>query len=246
MGNVHVGSIHTNQYNSDQTWVQGRYNRLARLYDMIMAVPEGALWARHRRKLLTLARGDVLEVGVGTGTNLRYYAPTCKLTLVDLSRSMLRRARRRANSFGLQANYAALDAQDLPFADNSFDTVVASLALSSLPDPVRSIQEMARVCRPEGRVLLLETGRSNKKWIGSWQDRKAHRMAKIFGTQWNREPLKLIEEAGLPVVSVKRTFLGIIHRLVLDPTIANGNGNSNGNGKSNGNGNGHGNGHGHA
>ena len=142
---------------------------------------------------------------------------------------------------------SALPLAPLVASQTSNQLSSSSLALSSLPDPVQAIQEMARVCKPDGRVLLLESGRSNRKWLGTWQDKRVRRHAKFFGTHMNRDPLQLVEEAGLPVLNAKRTFWGILHHLVLDPTADNGNdnGHANGNGNGNGHSNGNGNGNGH-
>jgi hypothetical protein len=76
---------------------------------------------------------------------------------------------------------------------------------------------MARVCRTDGRILLLEHGRSKQGWLGDWQDRKADRHALRLGCRWNREPLDLISQAGLTLISSQRTFLGIFHEIEARP-----------------------------
>ncbi len=76
-------------------------------------------------------------------------------------------------------------------------------------DPVAALREMARVCRPAGHILLLEHGRSDRDWLGRWQDRRADRHAKRFGCQWNREPLNLVRQAELALTDARRTFFGI-------------------------------------
>lgn len=109
------------------------------------------------------------------------------------------------------------DSAALPFPDATFDTVVDSLTVCTYPDPVATLRELARVCRPGGRLLLLEHGRSSVGWIGRLQDRQADRHARTLGCRWNREPLELVREAGLVPVEAERSFLGVFHRIVAQP-----------------------------
>ena len=98
----------------------------------------------------------------------------------------------------------------------SFDTVVSSLTTCTFPNPVAALQDMARVCRTNGKILLLEHGRSNREWLGRLQDRRADRHAQQLGCHWNREPLKLVREAGLKVSNSQRLFFGVFHRIAAD------------------------------
>jgi ubiquinone/menaquinone biosynthesis C-methylase UbiE len=107
---------------------------------------------------LQQASGKVLEVAVGTGKNLNYYPRGCRIIAVDLSREMLNIARNRAAKLAKQVSFLVADAEALPFPDNSFDTVVSSVSTCTFPNPVAALKEIARVCRPEGKVLLLEHG----------------------------------------------------------------------------------------
>jgi ubiquinone/menaquinone biosynthesis C-methylase UbiE len=97
----------------------------------------------------------------------------------------------------------AADAENLPFRDKSFDTVVSSLSTCTFPDPVAALEETARVCSLAGKVLLLEHGRSDCERIGRWQDRHEDLFAEPFGCHWNREPLRLVRDAGLKVISAR-------------------------------------------
>lgn len=190
-----------------------KYDRFARWYDWVEGVPDllGVKWLR--RRLLRNASGTVLEVAVGTGKNLLYYPRGCRITGIDVSREMLQVARRRAASLSMDVSLSLADAAGLPFRDRCFDTVVSSLSTCTFPYPARAIREMARVCRPGGRMLLLEHGRSDREWLGRWQDRHVDRFAKPLGCHWNRKPLELVEQAGLKVVRAQRTFFGIFHQI---------------------------------
>ncbi len=113
--------------------------------------------------------------------------------------------------------FSLTDAEALSFSDKSFDTVVSSLSTCTFPHPVAALQEMARVCRPGGRILLVEHGRSEREWLGHWQDRHADQFAKPMACHWSRETLKLVREAGLKVVAVQRFFFGIFHEIQAEP-----------------------------
>jgi phosphatidylethanolamine/phosphatidyl-N-methylethanolamine N-methyltransferase len=142
----------------ENDFVEGVYDKLAKVYDLTFGptLHPGRLQAIQRMGIT----GDdrVLEVGVGTGINLSLYPPSCEITGIDFSDSMLEKARDRVARGGLrQARMRLLqmDAADLKFADDSFDIVYAPYLISVVPDPVKVAQEMCRVCRPGGRIIFL-------------------------------------------------------------------------------------------
>ena len=191
--------------------IRRKYDKFARWYDLMDGIPEVLGVRRLRRRLLQRASGKVLDIAVGTGRNLRYYPKTCKITAVEFSEAMLDVARNKAARLGLTIPFLLMDAERLAFPDQCFDTVVSSLSLCTFPDPATALREMARACHPAGRILLLEHGRSAREWLGHWQDRRADRHAKALGCRWNREPLDLVRQAGLKLVTAQRVFFGIIH-----------------------------------
>lgn len=199
--------------------ISQKYDRFARWYDIVEGVPDVLLGVRElRKRLLQHARGRILEVAVGTGKNLRHYpGPLREMTAVDLSQGMLDGARVRAEKLSLDLSFAVMDAEALSFPDKTFDTVVSSLTMCTFPDPIAALSQMRRVCKPEGKILLLEHGRSDREWLGRWQDRRDERHARQLGCHWNRKPLALTQKAGLGVVSVRRTFLGVFHEIVATP-----------------------------
>jgi len=190
------------------------YDRVARWYDLAEALPNLLGIRRLRRHLVRTAEGRVLEVAVGTGANLQHYAGIARLTAVDASFEMLLRARKRAREHMLPADFVVADAQQLPFADNEFDTVVSTLSVCTFPEPVRALREMRRVVSTAGRILLLEHGRSSHEWIGRWQDRRTPAHVARIGCHPNRDPLALAREAGLGVLKARRVFLGIVFVMV--------------------------------
>lgn len=198
--------------------IRQRYEKLALWYDLIEGIPELLGVRKLRRGLLQRASGKVLEIAVGTGKNLPYYPKTCRITAVDLTPAMLDIARKRATRLGLNIDFQVMDGETLIFPDQSFDTVVSSLTLCTFTDPMAALREMARVCRADGRILLLEHGRSDHEWLGRWQDRRASKHAERFGCCLNREPHDFVRNAGLEVATARRYFFGIFHVLEAIPS----------------------------
>ena len=146
--------------------VMGRL--FAAMYDRMMEGTEEAGLRDHRRALLAQARGRVLEIGAGTGHNLELYGPeVTELVLTEPERAMVKRLRARAGA----REIVEAPAEALPFADDSFDTVVSTLVLCTVRDPDRAISEIRRVLRPDGRLLVLEHVRSEDAKLARWQDR---------------------------------------------------------------------------
>jgi phosphatidylethanolamine/phosphatidyl-N-methylethanolamine N-methyltransferase len=140
----------------ENDFVAGVYDKLAKVYDIIFGptLHPGRLRAIERMDIQSGER--VLEVGVGTGINLSLYPKNCSVTGIDFSESMLEIARERAERKDIRnVRLLQMDAADLKFADNAFDIVYAPYLISVVPDPVQVAHEMRRVCRPGGRVILL-------------------------------------------------------------------------------------------
>lgn len=197
--------------------IRRKYARIAPWYDLLEGALEILAVRRLRRELLRGARGRILDVAAGTGRNLRFTPRDTRLVLTDFSPEMLCVARRRANGLGRSPAFLLADAEVLPFHDDSFDTVVSSLALCTYVDPLAALAEFSRVCRPSGRILLLEHGRSDRPWLGRFQDRRAERHARVLGCHWNREPAQLVAAAGLHVLSARRLLLGTLHAIEASP-----------------------------
>jgi ubiquinone/menaquinone biosynthesis C-methylase UbiE len=197
--------------------ISQKYDQFARWYDWVEGIPDLLGISRLRRRLLRRASGKVLEVAAGTGKNLKFYHSDCRIIALDLSLEMLNIARKRATKLALNISFVLGDSEALPFPDKSFDTVVSSLSACTFPNPVAALREMARVCRSDGKILLLEHGRSDREWLARFQDRHADQFAKPLGCHWNREPLNLVRQAGLGINEARRTFFGILHQIEAVP-----------------------------
>jgi ubiquinone/menaquinone biosynthesis C-methylase UbiE len=197
--------------------ISEKYDRFARWYDLVEEIPNVLGVRKLRRRVLQRASGKVLEVAVGTGKNIPYYPRRCRIIAMDVSREMLNVAMQRAAKLSMDVSFSLADAAALPFPDKRFDTVVSSLTICTFPNPVAALREMARVCKPSGRILLLEHGRSDRKWLGRWQDRREESFANLLGCHWNREPLEIARLADLGVIAAWRTFFGIFHLIEAQP-----------------------------
>ena len=137
--------------------IRTTYDRRAPSYDKTVGFTERLFLGDLRRAFGSALRGETLEVAVGSGLNLPSYTPAVTRAVgTDLSGGMLAEARKRARELDLPMRFVQMDAQRLAFPDASFDCVAISLALCTIPDPVAALRELARVCRPGGRVVLLE------------------------------------------------------------------------------------------
>lgn len=194
-----------------------KYDSIAVRYDRAERIAERLLFGRLRRDIFSRARGDVLEVAAGTGRNLEFYPRGCHVTAIDVSQGMLDIARQRANELGLAVDFHLMDGAALDFPDDRFDTVTSSLSTCTFPDPLAVLREMRRVCKPDGRIQLLEHGRSSVRLFGWLQDRLADRQARAFGCHWNREPRQLVERASLRLVSDRTSLFGVVHVVETGP-----------------------------
>ncbi len=181
-----------------------RYNRIAPLYDAMEALVERSRFRVWRERLWSqVVPGHILEVGVGTGKNMRYYPAGAAVTAIDLSERMLERARQRAQSMGVNVSLHLMDVQHLTFPDNTFDAAVATFVFCSVPDPVLGLQEMARVVRFGGDIWLLEHVRVDKPVIGTLMDLMNPLVVRIVGANINRRTVENVRRAGLEIVSVE-------------------------------------------
>ena len=185
------------------------YDRQARYFDVGMGLGERLLLGRLRRRVLTEARGEVLEIGVGSGASLSYYPSGCKVTGLDLSSGMLGRARRRADKLGLDAVFFQGDAQRLPFEDAAFDTCVSQLSLCTVPEPLAALRELGRVCKPGGRILLMEHTTSLNPALGKVCRYFGPMLTRGAACHPNRPIVELVAQAGLRIERSERHVAGI-------------------------------------
>ncbi len=201
--------------------VQHYYEQIAHRYDEYVGYFERLLVGDGRRWVCSQAGGDVLELAIGTGRNLPYYPSDVRLTGVDLTPAMLEIARERARALGREVDLRRGDAQALDLPDAQFDTVVATLALSSIPDERQALAETRRVLRPGGRLLLLEHVRSPLLPVRLLQRLLDPLFVRCYGDHLLREPLDHLAALGFVVERGERSKGGMIERLVARMPAAN-------------------------
>jgi ubiquinone/menaquinone biosynthesis C-methylase UbiE len=188
-----------------------RYDRQMNFFDRVLFA-DGRQWA------CSQARGDVLEIAIGTGRNLAHYPSGTRLTAIELSPEMLAIARRRAADLGIEADLREGDAQALEFADDSFDTVVLTLALCTIPDDRAAVREVRRVLRPGGRFVLLEHVRSPVLPVRAVQRLLDPLSVRFEADHLTREPLDYLAAEGFEIDSVQRLKWGIVERVIAHPS----------------------------
>ena len=184
------------------------FDKQAPKYDQSMSRFERLLFAGNREWVCGQAKGDVLELAAGTARNLPYYPAGVRVTGVELSPEMAELGRKRAEELGREIEMLVGDAEALDFPDQSFDTVVCTYGLCTIPDDAAAVREAKRVLRPGGRILLAEHVRSPNPVVRTIQrvlEPFAHRFG---GDHLLREPLDHLAQEGFLVEKVKRSKAG--------------------------------------
>lgn len=171
----------------------------------------------YRRQQFEKADGRVLDVACGTGRNFRYLRDGTDLVGIDISTEMLVHARDELDRLPLNGAVQQMDAQALEFPDDSFDTVISSFSTCTFPDPITALEEMQRVCKPSGQILLLEHSRSNVAPVAWIQDWRAESHYEKAGCRLNHEPLQTVQQTELTVVDAEESFFGLITRINAAP-----------------------------
>src|SRR5438132_4250890 len=185
----------------------GSYDRSASRWDVLLRLDRGRRWVCER------AQGQVLEVGIGTGLSLGHYRDGAHLTGLDATPEMLTVAGQRAVELGKEVDLRLGDAEALEFSDASFDTVVFTYSLCTIPDPQRSLAEAHRVLRPGGTLLLTEHVRSPNPIVRGGQRLLDPLFQRLEADHLLRAPLTSVRALGFVVAELERSALGIMERL---------------------------------
>ncbi len=181
----------------------------AAMYDRMLAGTEKAGLRERRARLLEAARGNVLEIGAGTGANLPLYGPNVEaLTVTEPEAPMARRLAKHLREQSRAADLVEASAEQLPLPDGQFDTVVSTLVLCTVPDPLRALREVWRVLKPGGQLLFLEHVRSDDPKLAKWQDRlNGINRIVAHGCNCNRSTLDVIKQAGFTIRSLEKGLI---------------------------------------
>ena len=182
-------------------------------YDRQISFFERILFGGGREWVCSQAEGKVLELAAGTCRNLKFYPQRVEITAVELSPEMLTIGRERAEELGREADLRVGDVQDLDFPDESFDTVVCTLGLCTIPDPRKAIGEAHRVLRPGGKLILLEHVRSPSLPVRTIERMLDPLSVRFQADHLTREPLDYLDAEGFEVERLERSKWGIVERV---------------------------------
>jgi len=189
-----------------------KYNRIAPIYELI-DLPLEFFFRKWRKEALSSLSGKVLEVGVGTGRNLKYYPEGCSVTGIDNSKEMLERAREKVID-KKRFTFILMDAENLEFPDKSFDYVVTTFVLCTIPDPVKALKEMRRVLKPSGELIALEHVSSSSPLFARFEELIDPVLFSLLGDHTTRDTEKNIIEAGFTIQEVKKLAFNDIFRKI--------------------------------
>lgn len=163
-----------------------------------------------RQQLLSKATGRVLEIGAGTGINFPLYKSADKVVAIEPSEHMIKKSETKRNHAKIPIEIIQTGAERLPFEDHSFDTVVATLVFCTIPNPEQALEEIKRVCKPEGKILFFEHVKMENRFLAGLQDWLTPAWKKICdGCCLNRNTLGLIKAHHLSVMKVENYYNGL-------------------------------------
>lgn len=180
------------------------------MYDVAMKPLEKMHFERIRADLVRKAQGKVLEVGFGTGANFRYYHDVERVDAIEPNPAMSKQAHKRIQKTRIPIYTCQAKAEELPFEDNRFDTVVATLVFCTIPEPEKALQEIRRTCKAGAKILLFEHVKMDQKMMSKTQEALTPVWKKMCdGCHLNRDTLKLVEQSGLEVQKVTSYYGGL-------------------------------------
>jgi len=191
-----IKRIRSENMNKHTEKIRNRYNRVSKFYDIMDKPMEMMTPETWRKEILNGVEGKVLEVGVGTGKNIKYYPDLVDITGIDFSEKMLDKAKEKARFMRKSLKLLNMDVQNLEFEDNTFDYIFTTYVFCSVPDPIEGLKEIKRVLKPGGKLIMLEHVRSKNLLLGLLMDLLNPLVVRMIGANINRNTVENIEKAG--------------------------------------------------
>lgn len=193
--------------------IKERYNRISKIYNIM----DHMIRSSWRKEILSDLKGEILEVGVGTGANFEYYPMNVNVTGIDFSPKMLEIAHSKTPKSKAKIKLIEMDIEQMKFPDNSFDIVISSCVFCSVPNPIEGFKEIRRVVKPEGKIIMLEHMRSENAAVGKILDLTNPFTVRLTGANVNRETIKNLEAAGLKLIKEEYLMTSIMRKLIISP-----------------------------
>ncbi len=185
-------------------------NLIPKLYDAAMRPFEKSRFYQIRAAIAGNAQGKVLEIGSGTGVNFPFYKKAALVKAIEPDRGMRKQSEKRAANAKVPIQLYDAKAEELPFAADEFDAVVATLVFCTIPEPEQALREIRRCARKGAKIYFFEHVRMDQKPIGTIQDAVTPLWKKVAGgCHLNRDTLQLIRKSGLTVTDVKPMYGGL-------------------------------------
>lgn len=184
---------------------------------------DGPLYCRecaefyYRRKLFSDLEGRVVDIACGPGDNFRYMSESADIVAVDISPDVLDWAQEEAAEQDMSVTFEQMDTQNLAFEDDSFDTVISTLSTCTFPDPVKALNEMGRVCHPDGEVRLLEHGKSTFTPYKKVQEWRRDSYVDTLGCRLLEDPAEIVEESDLAIEVEQKWWIGTLTGIIARP-----------------------------
>ncbi|MCQ4925761.1 class I SAM-dependent methyltransferase [Tissierella carlieri] len=195
--------------------IRKRYDRVSKIYDIFEQPMETMSLKKWRLEVTKKLRGKVLEVGVGTGKNIPYYPDDIDITAIDFSNKMLEKAREKTRKLNKKVELIQMDVQNIDFPDNTFDMVFTTCVFCSVPDPIKGLLEIKRVCKPNGTIIMIEHVRSEKNVLGLVMDIFNPIIVNLYGANINRRTVDNVKKAGFTKVEVMNLTGDIVKKIVI-------------------------------
>lgn len=194
--------------------VKERYNKIAKYYDLIEWLFEILLIAKLRKKLLQNARGNVLEIGIGTGNNLGYYSKDCRITGIDISKEMLKIANEKAKKLGINIKLKEGNVENIKLKEK-YDFIIDALGFCTYSKPIDLLKKLKKTLKDNGKIILLEHGLSDNETIRKLQYWREPKHYKLAGCTLLRNYLPMLKNSGLKIEKHERHFFGIVYAFIL-------------------------------